>query len=160
MLVVALAAAGVFGLAVALLAVGYPWPALSGLRDDEIAAIARLSRDDQTGGLEALKTSYGWRQDRWMILARGSGAFVVALVLALVGATLQADRVVVEKPLGEQPRGGVSAGKRTTTESRTSPEAFVLASVGLVVAVGAWGRSRALQLQYGRDVRRVSELVP
>jgi hypothetical protein len=130
---VALFAYLALGVLIVLIAVAIalrPWPFRPSLTVDELNGFARLNAGDAGSGTEAMLTFYGWRQEQWNGLARGFGALAVALLLALVGATLDAGKIVTEAttPSGESPTPSDNS-KTTTTTSKTSPEVLALAEV-------------------------------
>jgi hypothetical protein len=144
---------GVVAILVAALVALRPWPFPPSVTTDELLGFARLGRTD---GVDAMSKFYGWRQDQWSLLARGFGAFAVAVLLALVAASLEAGKRVLEQSPNQR---GSETTKITITESQTSPE--VLALVGALVVFGgsAWFRARALQREFSDDVARLT-LIP
>ena len=87
----------------------------SSLTVNQLNGFARQNKVDPGRGTEALSTFYGWRQDIFRGgVARGLGAFAVALLLALVGASLEAGKTIKETTTGSaQPKPTTI----TTTES-------------------------------------------
>ena len=130
-----------------------PWPFPPSLTSDELNGFIRQNLAEPGRGTESLSTFYGWRQELWSVLARGLGAFAVALLLALVGASLEDGKTV-----RTQATGGIAAPQAstmTTTESGTSPEVLALVGGVAILAAGVWLRSRAVQREFARDLGRL-----
>ena len=140
--------------AVRLLVVVVVWLFAPSLTVDELNGFARLDRGEAGRGPEALGVFYGWRQDKWANLARGFGAAAVAVVLALVGATLESGKTVTERTADRA--AAAAATKTTTTESETSPEAFALLGGFLVLGGVAWLRTRALHREFAADLGQLT----
>ena len=131
-----------------------PWPFPPSLSADEINGFARLNLDEGGTGTDAMSKFYDWRQSQWNGFARGLGGLAVALLLAVVGATLETGKVVTETTSETSKEPG--AVKRTRTDRDTSPEVFALIAGLLIVAEAAWLRSRALQHEFSADAGRLT----
>jgi hypothetical protein len=154
MSVVAYVALGVLVIASAALVALRPWPFPPSLTLDELNGLARLNASDPGGGTGALSSFYGWRQDLWSVLTRGCAAFAVALLLALVGATLEAGKTVKVTTTGPTPEARSTSV--TSTETKTSPEVLALIGGLIVLSTAAWLRSRAVQREFAADAGRLS----
>jgi hypothetical protein len=130
-----------------------PWPFPPSLTSEEINGFVRQNGADPGRGTEALSTFYAWRQDIWTVVARGAGAFAVALLLALVGASLEAGKTVTTKSTGATAKANTKTVAET--DSKTSPAVLALVLGLSVFAVAAWQRSRAVQREFAADVGRL-----
>ena len=130
-----------------------PRPFPPSLSVDELNGFARQNIADPGRGTEALSAFYGWRQDLWSGLARGTGAIAVALLLALVGASLEAGKTVKEEV--PEPPAEVSSTVVTPSDVTTSPATLALIGGLAVFGTGVWFRARAVQREFARDVARL-----
>jgi len=152
--VVAYVALAVLVVASAALVALRPWPFPPSLTIDELNGFARLNATDPGSGTGALSSFYGWRQDLWSVLTRGCAAFAVALLLALVGATLEAGKTVKVIMNGPSPKARSTSV--TSTEAKTSPAVLALIGGLMVLSTAAWLRSRAVQREFAADAGRLS----
>jgi len=146
-------ALGVLVILVAALVALRPRPFRPSLTIDELLGFATLNLADPGQGTDAVTTFYEWRQNHWTVIARGCGALAVSLLLALVGASLEAGKTVTEEPTN--PTGG---GRTVTrTEADTSPEVLGLVGGLLVLGSSAWFRTRALHREFSADIGRLAD---
>lgn len=134
-----------------------PRPFRKSLTFDQLNGFARLNGKDPGSGTNALTTFYGWRQDQWTALARGLGALAIAILLALIGATIDASKVVREitEDAASEEAGSVTV---TTTEAMTSPEFLALFGAVVILSGGVWLRSRAIHREFADDADRLSKI--
>ena len=121
---------------------------------DERNAFKRLNRSRAHGGTEALSTFYGWRQDAWVTLARGTAGVAAAVLLAFVGATLEDGKT--EQTMTTRASGlPGTPTKTTTTSTRSSTEVFALVGGLSAFAIAFWFRARAVQREFKSDIVRL-----
>jgi hypothetical protein len=112
---------------------------------------------------------FEWREGQWSKLAGALGALGVTLLVALVGASLDAESASSEKKAKEPaaqatPQPIPKHGKAAAADSDgdEDPQVVVSIVIGMswLLATAAWQRARVVQNAYTGEVGRLMRITP